>query len=74
MKQIQIKVYLSVDEHGNYQAIGGSSINEKNEHAAIAIVEDGIKKENVNTTTTTFKVNFQLPEPATIPEEKKNEE
>ena len=75
MTNVQVKIYLSIDQHGNYQAIGGSAINDKNEHTAIAIVEDGIKKEGVGVTTTTFKVNVQLPEPIiAAPEEKKNEE
>ena len=63
MKNIQVKVYLCCDEHGNYRAIGSSAITDLTEHEAIAIIESDIKKENTGVITTTFKVNAQLPEP-----------
>ena len=61
MSQIQVKIYVCVDEHGNYRAVGGSHINEQNEHQALAIVEETIKNQDVKTTTTSFKVNIELP-------------
>lgn len=72
MKQQKIKVYLCIDEHGNYRAIGSSDINDQNKNTAIAIIEDDIKKVGVNSITTTFNVNVDLP-PETIPEPEEKE-
>ena len=60
MKQIKIKAYLCVDEHGNYQVVGTSK--EDQESKMIAIIEDGIKLEGVNTKTTSFSVMVDLPD------------
>ena len=61
MSQIQVQVYICIDEHGNYAAIGASQITDLNKNVPIAIIEDEIKKEGVVTNTTSFKVNVDLP-------------
>jgi len=72
VSNIKIRAYVCIDEHGNYQLIGGSAITDLNKNSAIAIIEDGIKVEGVNTLSTTFQVSIELPTP-TPKEEVKNE-
>jgi len=69
MSQVKIKMYLCIDEHGNYQAVGSSKITEENKHEVVATVESGIRNDDTNTTTTSFQVNIELP----TPKEKDNE-
>jgi hypothetical protein len=61
MSQLKVRAYICLDEHGNYQIIGGSSVNDLNKNQAIAIIEDGIKVDGVNSVTTSFQVNIELP-------------
>lgn len=70
MSQVKVRAYICIDEHGNYQLIGGSTITDLNKNSAIAIIEDGIKKDGVNSVTTTYQVNIELPTPTPIEEEK----
>lgn len=69
MSQIKVRAYICVDEHGNYRIIGSSAITDLNKNTAIAIIEDDIKKDGVNATTTSFQVQIELP----TPKEKVNE-
>lgn len=62
MRQIKVEAYLCIDEHGNYQVLGSSKPEQ--EGKIIALVEDGIKVEGVNTKTTSFKIMVELPEQA----------
>jgi len=72
VSQVKVRAYICIDEHGNYQIIGGSSITDLNKNQATAIIEEGIKVSGVNSTTTSFQVNIDLP--AQSPkEEEKNE-
>lgn len=70
MSQVKVRAYICIDEHGNYQLIGGSAITDLNKNSAIAIIEDGIKTAGVNSVTTTYQVNIELPTPTHIEEEK----
>jgi len=70
VSQVKVRAYICIDEHGNYQLIGGSTITDLNKNSAIAIIEDGIKKDGVNSVTTTYQVNIELPTPTPIEEEK----
>jgi len=63
MTQQKIEIYVCIDEHGNYAAIGSSKITDTNKHQILAIIEDDIKVGEVVATTTSFKVNIELPEP-----------
>ena len=63
MSQIKVKAYLCIDEHGNYRIVGSSDITDMNKNTAVALVEDEIKREGVNSVTTTFQVNIELPTP-----------
>lgn len=63
MTQKKIEIHICIDEHGNYNAMGSSKITEENKHQAIAIIEEDIKVDEIATTTTSFKVNIELPEP-----------
>ena len=72
MSQIKVKAYLCIDEHSNYRIVGSSNITDMNKNTAVALVEDESKREGVNSVTTTFQVNIELPTP-TPPEEVKNE-
>lgn len=69
MSQLKIKAFVCIDEHGNYQLVGSSTVNEDNQHQVIAMVESGIKNDDVNSTTTSFQVNIEIPNP----KEKNNE-
>lgn len=65
----QITVYLCVDQHGNYRAIGSNQITLANAGQAIAIIEDDLKKEGVTTLTTVINAMVNLPdEPAIEPD------
>lgn len=62
MTQTTVQIYICIDEHGNYAAIGASRITDANKNVPLSIIEEEIKREGVATTTTSFKVNVQLPE------------
>ncbi len=64
MSQVKVKIFLTIDEHGNYQAIGGSEITESRQHEAIALMESGIKMPGVNTESKIFNVMVDLPAPS----------
>jgi hypothetical protein len=63
MSDIKARIFICIDEHGNYRAIGSSSITDSTKNQAIAIIENEIKLEGVSATTTSFQVNVTLPEP-----------
>ena len=60
---MKINVYLCIDEHGNWQAVGSSKENDMNRGQFVELAEFGIKNDTVNTMTTSFKVDVQLPSP-----------
>ena len=70
MSQIKVRAYISIDEHGNYRIIGSNAITDSNKHVAVAIIEDEIKREGVNSATTSFQVNIELPTPTPLEEVK----
>lgn len=72
MSQIKVRAFICVDEHGNYRIVGSSAITDLNKNTAIAIIEDDIKKDGVNSITTSFQVQIELP-PPTPAEEPENE-
>lgn len=64
MSQIKVTIYISVDEHGNYQAVGSSTINgDMTRNTAISLVEDGIVRPETGHKTQSFNVMVDLPEP-----------
>lgn len=69
MSQIKVRAYICVDEHGNYRIIGSSAITDLNKNTAIAIIEDDIKRDGVNSVTTSFQVQIELPTPTPIEKE-----
>ena len=69
VSQIKVRAYICVDEHGNYRIVGSSAITDLNKNTAIAIIENDIKKEGVNATTTSFQVQIELPTPTPIAKE-----
>lgn len=64
----QITVYLCVDSHGNYRAIGSNQITPSNLGQAIAIIEEDLKKEGATTMTTTINAQVNIPDEPPQPE------
>jgi hypothetical protein len=62
MSQQKVKIFIAIDEHGNYNVVGSSTITDDNEHTAIAIVEERIRVEGVQSKVMSFSVMVDLPE------------
>lgn len=62
MTQKKIEIYICIDEHGNYNAMGSSKVTPGNKNQVLAIIEEDIKKDGIVSTTTSFKVNVDLPD------------
>lgn len=60
---IPVKVFICIDEHGNYRAMGASSVNNSNINTVLSIIKDGIEAPGVNSVTTSFDVVLDLPQP-----------